>query len=265
MPYKKKYGQHFLHEASVLERIVSSACLSPDDHVLEIGPGAGALTAYLIPRVQRLIAVEIDRDLMASLKLRFEKYPGFELINNDILKYPWSELVKDKPLRLISNLPYQITSPLLYKCMHEPEVIQDMILMLQADVINRMLASPGTKIYGSLSVVCQFYYQMERVCKVSRGCFTPPPRVESAVIKLSRRVDHTCVNVEWLRCIVKKAFMKRRKTLNNALKPWFKTDVYGIDGKRRPETLSVDEYVKLSNASIELSDSIIKGTAGGGN
>ncbi|HJN38151.1 MAG TPA: 16S rRNA (adenine(1518)-N(6)/adenine(1519)-N(6))-dimethyltransferase RsmA [Gammaproteobacteria bacterium] len=266
MPHKKRYGQHFLHEVTILEKIIHAADLHPEDHVLEIGPGAGALTAYIVPRVQQIIAVEIDGDLISSLNTRYGDNPSFQLIHADILKCDWNELFLGKRLRLISNLPYQITSPLLYRCMEQSNIIVDMVLMLQADVVDRMLAHPGTKVYGGLSVVCQFYYSMNKICKVSRGCFTPPPRVESAVIQLVPREEKIlCHNEEWFRCIVKKAFLQRRKTLNNALKPWFKADLYGVDGQRRPETLSVDEYVGLANSTLEVGQEVLNKTAGGGN
>ena len=258
MRHKKKFGQHFLHEKSILDKIIDASALSSKDNVLEIGPGQGALTDRLLPLVNSLIAIEIDSDLVPFLDHKYLNQPKFSLLHSDALKVDFSAL-NGAPFKLVSNLPYQITSPLLYR-LFEDESIFEVVLMLQHDIVERMLSSHGSKVYGGLSILCQYYFELNKVCRVAKGCFTPPPKVESAVVKLVRRpLRHDKVIRLWLGMLVKKAFLQRRKTINNTLKPWLKVDEFGLDGSMRPEELSVDDFISLAINSVSVGKSIING------
>ena len=251
---KKRFGQHFLHDRVVVSRIISSFRPQATDHVAEIGPGPGVLTRELAPRVERLDAVEIDRDLAAALSTEFADQASVTIHEVDALSFDFCSLADpDETLRLIGNLPYNISTPLLFHLFTQRHCIRDMLFMLQKEVVDRLCAVPGTKDYGRLSVMAQWQCQIERCFNVGPGAFTPPPRVDSAVVRLIPRETPVAVNdADHFARVVKAAFGQRRKTLRNSLSEIMDADAIravGIDPVRRPETLSVEEFASLANAS----------------
>lgn len=247
---RKSLGQHFLHERGVIDAIVQRFDPRPDDVVVEIGPGRGALTAALAPRVATLHAVEIDRQLAGQLTSEAHGMPNLVVHQQDALRFEYCLVAPQ--LRVIGNLPYNISTPLLFRLLDCSSCIEDMHLMLQKEVVDRLLASPGSRIYGRLSVMAQQRCRGELLLKVAPGAFTPPPRVQSAVVKLVPEAapGHAVADPAHFAALVKKAFAQRRKTLRNALKGLVTTDELeqcGIDPHSRAEQLSVAQFTRLSN------------------
>jgi 16S rRNA (adenine1518-N6/adenine1519-N6)-dimethyltransferase len=245
---RKRFGQHFLHDQGVLRRIVNAINPQSGEHVVEIGPGAGALTAHLLERTGELDAVEIDRDLAAALR---ERWPGLRLHLGDALKFDLSTMSAELggPLRLVGNLPYNISTPLLFHFLQHRQCLTDMHVMLQKEVIDRMCAAPGTSDYGRLTVMLAPWVEVEKLFDVGPGAFSPPPRVWSAVARL--KVLHQPrfpVNARY-GAIVAQAFSQRRKTLRNCLRghiPEGGWEAAGVDPGARPETLSPAQYAALA-------------------
>ena len=239
---RKRFGQHFLHDPRVRARIVDAVAPAPGDFLVEIGPGEGALTAPLIERAGKLEAIEIDRDLAAELAARF---PPFKLTVHcaDALEFDFARFPSG--MRLVGNLPYNISTPLLFHVARYAERVRDLHFMLQLEVVERMVAAPSTAAYGRLSVALQARFAMEKLFTVSRGAFRPPPKVESAVVRLKPLAHPLRVDEDLLR----KAFSARRKQLRNAL-PGADFARAGIDPKLRPENLSPEDYARLSMNSI---------------
>jgi 16S rRNA (adenine1518-N6/adenine1519-N6)-dimethyltransferase len=251
---RKRFGQHFLHDPAVVSRMVAAVAPSAHDRVVEIGPGTGVLTAALLDALPRLHAVEIDRDLAAQLTRKFAGR-GLELRVDDALQFDFTVLAAGpRSLRLIGNLPYNISTPLLFHLLEAREVIRDMHFMLQREVVTRLAAGPGGKTYGRLSVMVQTYCRVESLFRVGPGAFTPPPKVESAVVRLTPR-DTLALAVEHLpalRRVVSAAFAQRRKTLRNALRgilPEADIVAAGIDPRVRPEGVTVKEFATLAAAA----------------
>ncbi len=248
---RKRFGQHFLTDRHYLGRIVAAIDPRPGDSMVEIGPGTGLLTAELAERVERLHVVEIDRDLAAELRKRF---PAQRVVVHeaDALEFDFSQL--PAPLRVVGNLPYNVSSPILFRVAGIAERIRDCVFMLQREVVERMVAPPDTPEYGRLSVMLQYRFAMAPVRRVPAGAFTPPPKVESAVVRMQplpasrpRAKDEPL-----FARIVAAAFSQRRKTLRNAVKPFAGEEALraaGIDPQRRGETLSVAEFVALADAA----------------
>jgi 16S rRNA (adenine1518-N6/adenine1519-N6)-dimethyltransferase len=232
---RKRFGQHFLHDPRVLEKIVDALALERADFVVEIGPGEGALTHLLVERVDRLEAIEIDRDLAARL---LEK--NIKVHQGDALDFDYS--VFPRGARIVGNLPYNISTPLLFHLARYAERVRDMHFMLQLEVVERMVAAPSTPAYGRLSVALQARFAMKKLLNVSRGAFKPPPKVESAVVRLEPLAQPLQVDEDLLR----RAFSARRKTLRNAL-PGIDFARLGIDSGLRPENLSPQDYARLSH------------------
>ncbi len=252
--HKKQFGQNFLNNGRIIDQIVAAIRPQPDDHMVEIGPGEAALTAPLIEQVHTLDIIEIDNDLIAPLKIRFASKPAFNLHHTDALKLDYASLLnasKDK-LRIVGNLPYNISSPLMFHLLTYAQHIQDMHFMLQKEVVNRITAQPGIKAYGRLSVMIQYRCQTESLFTVGPENFTPPPKVDSAIIRLIPHTqkpfiadDETTFNN-----LVRQAFSQKRKTLRNNLKGWLSAEHIescGIDPSTRAETISVEMFVKLAN------------------
>ncbi|HEX9707969.1 MAG TPA: 16S rRNA (adenine(1518)-N(6)/adenine(1519)-N(6))-dimethyltransferase RsmA [Steroidobacteraceae bacterium] len=249
---RKRFGQHFLHDPGVLARIVAAIDPQPGERIVEIGPGRGALTRPLLERCHRLDAIEIDRDLIPVLR---ESCAGAgELIvhEGDVLEMNLAELHGGGPLlRICGNLPYNISTPLLFHLLESSAVISDMHFMLQKEVVDRIVAPPGGKTYGRLTVMLAAVCRAEALFRVGRGAFQPPPAVDSAVIRL---VPHACdpfplPDRERFARIVASAFSMRRKTLRNSLRGLIGPVQFasaGIDANRRPETLSAAEFAKLA-------------------
>jgi 16S rRNA (adenine1518-N6/adenine1519-N6)-dimethyltransferase len=238
-PPRKRFGQHFLHERRVLEKIVDALALSPQDFLVEIGPGQGALTRHLSGKAH-LEVVEIDRDLAAGLASEF---PDLAVHCGDALELDFSEFPTG--LRVVGNLPYNISTPLLFHLARYASRVRDMHFMLQLEVVERMVAAPSTAAYGRLSVSLQSRFRMQKLFKVAAGAFRPPPKVESAFVRLVPLDWPLPINEDLLR----RAFSARRKTLRNAL-PEVDFAAAGIDSGLRPENLSPEDYARLSMNSI---------------
>ncbi len=247
---RKRFGQNFLADPHYIERIVAAVAPRPGDSIVEIGPGLGALTRPLIEACGRITAIEIDRDLAARLSA---EYPADRLVLHvtDALRFDFAQLGRD--LRLIGNLPYNISTPLLFHVARYDAHVRDVTVMLQREVVQRMAAAPGNADYGRLSVMLQARFAVERLFVVPAGAFRPAPKVESAVARLTPLADARppLVDTALFAQLVTAAFGQRRKTLRNALSA-FATEVElereGIAPGARGETLSVADYVRLANA-----------------
>jgi 16S rRNA (adenine1518-N6/adenine1519-N6)-dimethyltransferase len=247
---KKRLGQHFLTDRHYIERIVSAIAPQRDDIMVEIGPGPGALTTPLAERLNHLHAVEVDRDMVDALQARFGTQ-SFTLHQQDVLTFDFSAL--GPRFRCVGNLPYNISTPFLFHLATYAESLIDAVFMLQKEVVDRMVAAPDTEAYGRLSVMLQYRFAMQRLFDVPPGAFTPPPKVDSAIVRMVplgadrlRAADHNR-----FAAIVTAGFGQRRKTLGNTLKPFLSSaqiEACGIDPKRRAETLSVQEFVQLADA-----------------
>jgi 16S rRNA (adenine1518-N6/adenine1519-N6)-dimethyltransferase len=258
---RKRFGQNFLHDPNIIARIVRAAAPRPDQTLIEIGPGQGAITAPLLDAVPQLTAIEIDRDLAAALRNRFVDKPGFRLIEQDVLKVNFAELAHGEPgsLRILGNLPYNISTPLLFHLLDYREHISDMLFMLQLEVVDRMAALPGSSDYGRLSVMMQYHCKVEKLFTVPAGAFTPQPKVESAIVKLTpwRPLPHPARNPDTLARVVRTAFSQRRKTLRNTVKtllPPDQLDVLGLDLNLRPENVGLRDYVRISDLVDQQGD-----------
>ena len=249
---RKRFGQHFLHDPGVLRRIVEAVDPQPGERIVEIGPGQGALTLPLLERCGRVEAIEIDRDLAALLAGRAAGRGEVVVHAVDALKVDFTSLHGGGPkLRVCGNLPYNISTPLLFHLLEAREVIADMHFMLQKEVVDRMSAAPGGKEYGRLTVMLAAACRVERLFRVGRGAFQPPPAVDSAVVRL---VPHDAdpfplPDPARFARVVASAFSMRRKTLRNSLRGLVDAAAFGaagIDAGRRPETLSPGEFARLA-------------------
>jgi 16S rRNA (adenine1518-N6/adenine1519-N6)-dimethyltransferase len=254
---RRRYSQNFLHDSGTIARIIEAIAPQPDDHIVEIGPGRGALTAPLLARCSRLVAVEIDRDLVQTLESRFGP-DRLTLICADALKMDWGVLAQGagKELRIVGNLPYHISTPLLFGWLPIADRVRDQHLMLQKEVVDRIVAAPGGRDYGRLSVMLQFRYRVERLFNVAPGAFTPAPKVHSSVIRLVPRgqAELATQDIGAFSRVVTAAFGRRRKTLRNALASVLDEDAVrraGVDLGARGETLDVAAFARLA---LELSE-----------
>ena len=250
MKARRRFGQHFLKDASVLARTLE--CIGPrrTDRVLEIGPGRGALTELLHGTVERFVAIEIDRDLAPMLRARF---PGLELIVADVLKFDFAGLGTGAPWRLAGNLPYNISTPLLIRLLASNLPIRDMHFMFQKELAERVNGEPGTKAWGRLSVLVQYHCRVEMLFDVEPWSFVPPPRVRSSVVRITPRAETLpLARPGCLDAVLRTAFSARRKRLDNALKAMrIDWDRALVDTRRRPDQLSVGDYVRIANAVPE--------------
>ncbi len=253
---RKRFGQHFLHDHSVVRRIVDAIAPRPGEPILEIGPGRGALTFPLLASGCELHAVEIDRDLAAALRERMPHHPNLIIHEADALELDLSRIAPPpRRLRVTGNLPYNISTPLVFRLLAALPRIRDMHLMLQREVVDRMVSPPGARAYGRLSVMVQLDCEVERILKVGPGAFSPAPRVESAVVRLRpgpRATLDPAVRNRF-EAIVRSCFSRRRKTLRNALRGLCgepAIDAAGLDPGARPEVLTVDEFAALARASL---------------
>ncbi|MDI6779680.1 MAG: 16S rRNA (adenine(1518)-N(6)/adenine(1519)-N(6))-dimethyltransferase RsmA [Bacteroidota bacterium] len=259
---KKSLGQNFLIDDNIAKKIVASLSLSTQDVIVEIGPGEGALTKFIIEKVSRLIAVEIDSVVAAELMRKFS-CEKLEVINKDILDLKFSELTDkgEKKIRLIGNIPYYLTSEILFNTIDNRSYISDFTVMIQREVAQRIAAKRGTKSYGILSLLTQFYGKPEILFNVSANCFYPKPTVTSAVVRIVFYDELPySVDEDLFRLIVRTTFGKRRKTLRNGLKflPFDEDVVQKITGsvdfplEKRPEELTVEEFVDLTNKITQI-------------
>ena len=249
---RKRFGQNFLRDESIIEEIARAINPAADDHVVEIGPGEGALTAALITSGCLMDAIELDRDLRAPLLANFSVYPKFTLHSADALKFDYSSLIADgAPLRVVGNLPYNISTPLIFRLLESASLISDMHCMLQLEVVDRLAAMPGTKDWGRLGVMAQFYCDIEKLFEVPPEAFFPAPKVQSAVVRLTPRRTNPWpdCDAKQLAFVVTRAFAQRRKTLLNNFKGIFDAtalEALGIDPGARAETLTLDQFVALA-------------------
>jgi 16S rRNA (adenine1518-N6/adenine1519-N6)-dimethyltransferase len=234
---RKRFGQHFLHDPRVLARIVEAIAPAPDDFLVEIGPGEGVLTGLLAGKSRDLHVIELDRDLVAHLKTLFPE--GVEVHEADALEFDFGAFPPG--MRVLGNLPYNISTPLLFHVAKHASRVRDMHFMLQLEVVERMVAAPSTASYGRLSVALQARFAMKKLFNVSRGAFRPPPKVESAIVRMTPLPTPLHIDEDVLR----RAFSARRKTLRNAL-PGIDFVRLGIDGGLRPENLSPQDYARIS-------------------
>ena len=235
---RKRFGQHFLHERGVLEKILNAVAPAKEDLFVEIGPGEGALTAPLLEKVAKLEAIELDRDLASSLAAKF---PPWKLTVHcaDALEFDFARFPPG--MRIVGNLPYNVSTPLLFHLARYAQQVRDMHFMLQLEVVERMVAAPSTPAYGRLSVSLQARFRMKKLFNVSRGAFRPPPKVQSAVVRMEPLAWQLPIDEDLLR----RAFSARRKTLRNAL-PGIDFEAVGIDPGLRPENLSPEDYARLT-------------------
>ena len=273
---RKRFGQNFLHDHNIIYNIISSIQAQPDQHWVEIGPGQGALTEPLLNEKVRLDVVELDRDLVVLLREKFKQYPNLHIHSADALRFDFSTLVdgddqsagsglartapegaragkaRDEKLRIVGNLPYNISTPLMFHLLDNAYCIEDMHFMLQKEVVDRICAAPGSKKYGRLSVMMQYYCLPELLFYVPPESFDPVPQVTSAIVRLvPHQQPPVAVNdITKLNRVVTQAFSQRRKTLRNSLKKLITEEdivALGIDPTLRAESITLAEFASLSN------------------
>ena len=254
---RKRFGQHFLCDAMVIEKIIHALQPHKADHLLEIGPGQGALTIPLLRRHLKLDVIEIDNDLVAELKLRSHDNPNLIIHHQDALTFDFSVIPIEKlPMRIVGNLPYNISTPLLFHLLAHAVYIQDMLFMLQKEVAERLAAPPHSATYGRLSIMMQYHCEIELLFNVAPNAFFPPPKVQSSILRLVPHSAYPCKagNYTFFSELVKTAFNQRRKTLRNSLKSLVSDAVWdrvAISPNLRAQDLSVADFVNLSNAMQE--------------
>jgi 16S rRNA (adenine1518-N6/adenine1519-N6)-dimethyltransferase len=247
---RKRFGQHFLDSPGVIAKIIEAIDPRPGDVVVEIGPGLGALTVPLLERLPHLHVVEIDRDIVARLRAAYPP-ERLSIHEGDVLAFELAAL--PAPLRLVGNLPYNISTPILFRVAACAAQLRDAHFMLQREVVDRMVARPSTAAYGRLTVMLQVRFGMTRLFDVPPGAFRPPPKVDSAVVRMVPRADAPPHDAAALSRVVTAAFTKRRKTLRNALAGAVSGEALaalGLDPQLRPENLSVDDYVALARYAL---------------
>ena len=251
---KKSFGQHFLHERRYIDRIVSVIAPRAEDFLVEIGPGEGALTFPLLAAAGKLTAIELDTDLIPNLQAKAASVGELSIVHADVLKVDFTAMAQRAGvarLRIAGNLPYYISSPILFHCVDHAAAIADMHFMLQKEVVDRMAAEPGSKVYGRLSVMLQLACRVEPLFDVPPGAFRPPPKVDSSVVRLAPLPADARHDADpaRLHAVVKAAFAQRRKTLGNALRQLMDADAIrsaGIDPKARAEVLAPMDFVALA-------------------
>ncbi|MDC2825106.1 16S rRNA (adenine(1518)-N(6)/adenine(1519)-N(6))-dimethyltransferase RsmA [Rodentibacter pneumotropicus] len=256
---RKRFGQNFLHDNNVIQNIVAAIYPQKDQFLLEIGPGLGALTEPVAEQVDRLTVVELDRDLAERLRHHPFLHHKITVIENDAMQFDFGELYrqenlaeKGQKLRVFGNLPYNISTPLMFHLFKYHHIIQDMHFMLQKEVVKRLCAAPNSKAYGRLTIMAQYFCQVMPVLEVPPTAFKPAPKVDSAVVRLipHQVLPHPVKDLYWLNRVCSQAFNQRRKTLRNALSTLFSAEnltALGIDLNARAENLSIADYARLAN------------------
>ena len=258
---RKRWSQHFLVDRNILNKVIRTAQVEKEDVILEVGPGLGEMTLALARQVEKVIAVEIDPKLVAILNKKMKDYPNVEVVKGDILKVDFRQFLKREghPIKVVANLPYQISTPLLFRFIESKEAFSTFTLMLQREVAERMVAPPGRKEYGPLSIFIQMFSDVSIRFFIKPSAFFPPPKVESAVVHMvwKEKPMIETNDEEWFKRVVRACFGYRRKTLVNALKHSelflpepveLKMEAIGIDPRRRPETLTIQEFAGLAGA-----------------
>ncbi|KZN13516.1 16S rRNA (adenine(1518)-N(6)/adenine(1519)-N(6))-dimethyltransferase RsmA [Marinomonas sp. TW1] len=254
---RKRFGQNFLHDHGVIRRIV--ACIAPKkgQRIVEIGPGKGALTEGIISVTERMDVVELDRDLIPILKVNLFRYPELTVHEADAMKFDFSSLVQDnETIRVVGNLPYNISTPLIFHLLSQASSITDMHFMLQKEVVDRLASRPGDNLYGRLSVMAQYYCAVDSLFVVGPESFDPAPKVDSAIVRMTpyKTLPYATTDVKKLEDVVRIGFQQRRKTLRNNYKGVLDQDDFahlGIDPSLRPERLDVKEFVAIANYLLE--------------
>jgi len=255
---RKRFGQNFLVDQRIINHIVRSIRPQAGDNLVEIGPGKGAITALLLNACAHLHVVELDRDLIPILKATFSDFPHLVVHQADALKFDFATLAQNKPpLRIVGNLPYNISTPLIFHLLSFRQLVRDMHFMLQKEVVLRMAAQVGDNNYGRLGIMTQYFCQVEHLFDVGPECFRPVPKVESAIVRLTPHLElpHKADSHEALELVVRTAFSQRRKTLRNALKVLFsdqQLEDAGINPNVRPENVSLAQYVQLANCYVQI-------------
>ncbi len=257
---RKRFGQHFLHDPGIIRRILCAVAPAPQQLLVEIGPGLGALTLPLLERCGVLDVVEIDRDVIPHLRQRCEGHGTLHVHREDALGFDFAALARERggPLRVVGNLPYNVSTPLLFHLIEQSARVRDMHFMLQKEVVDRMSAAPGSAHYGRLSVMLAWRCTVEKLFRIGPGAFRPPPRVESAFVRL---LPHSSPPFEvadpgLFRRLVARAFSQRRKMLRNALEPYLgerDIEAAGIDPATRPERLTPAQFAELANRAAGAS------------
>ncbi|HDS0929020.1 16S rRNA (adenine(1518)-N(6)/adenine(1519)-N(6))-dimethyltransferase RsmA [Pseudomonas putida] len=250
---RKRFGQNFLHDAGIIDRILRAINAKAGEHLLEIGPGQGALTEGLLGSGAQLDVVELDKDLVPILQHKFADRSNFRLHQGDALKFDFNQLgVPPRSLKVVGNLPYNISTPLIFHLLSHAGLIRDMHFMLQKEVVERMAAGPGGGDWGRLSIMVQYHCRVEHLFNVGPGAFNPPPKVDSAIVRL---VPHEVLPFPaqdhlLLERVVREAFNQRRKTLRNTMKGLLDSaaiEAAGVDGSLRPEQLDLAAFVRLAD------------------
>lgn len=253
---RKRFGQNFLHDPGVIARIAAAIHPQETDALVEIGPGQGALTELLLDANPALQVLELDRDLIPLLKNRFAAYPRFHIHEGDALRFDFRQLFHGVPLRVVGNLPYNISTPLIFHLLGQADIIADMHFLLQKEVVDRLAAGPGSGTYGRLGIMAQYWCQVQPLFEVGPGAFYPAPKVTSALVRLvpHRDLPHPARDIRLLEQVVRTAFNARRKTLRRALASMIDADrieALGIDAGLRPENLALADYVAIADALAE--------------
>ncbi|MDR7857597.1 16S rRNA (adenine(1518)-N(6)/adenine(1519)-N(6))-dimethyltransferase RsmA [Tissierella sp.] len=260
--FSKSLGQNFLIDGNIVRKIVSEGNITSNDYVLEIGPGMGTLTEELALRAKKVVAVELDNTLLPVLDETLGKYHNVEIVHGDILKIDIGKLIEEKldngPVKVVANLPYYVTTPIIAKLIEDNLNLESIIVMVQKEVAERMASGPGGKEYGSLSIFVNFYSNPEIVVKVPKTVFMPQPKIDSAVIKLTLKKELPEIDRDKFFKVVKAAFSKRRKTIINALSSYGfniekeiikdALEVSNIRLEERAENLSVEDFIKISKS-----------------
>lgn len=249
---RKRFGQNFLHDKGVIERIVRAINPTAEDAVVEIGPGLGALTSELLEAVPHLQVLEIDRDLVPILRTQFFNHPQLRIHQGDALRFDFRSLFEGRRLRVVGNLPYNISTPLIFRLLAQADVIGDMHFMLQKEVVDRLAAEPGSKDWGRLSIMTQYRCQVQPLFGVPPGAFRPQPKVDSAIVRLipHKVLPNPARDEKMLATLVRTAFNARRKTLRKGLEQMVSDDQWervGLDKRLRPEQLSLADFVRLAD------------------
>ncbi len=265
--FSKSLGQNFLIDGNIVKKIVRDAGITKDDYILEVGPGIGTLTEELSLKAKKVVAVEIDKNLLPILDITLKEYRNVEIVHGDILDIDIKQLIDEKmeggPVKVVANLPYYVTTPIIARFLEEDLNVESLTIMVQKEVAQRMVSKEGSKVYGSLSVFVNFYSEPEMLLNVPKSVFMPSPKIDSAVIRLNMKKDLPIVDKDQFFKVVKASFSKRRKTILNALSSYgfdltkeeFKIalEKAGIDPKSRAEELNLEQFTSLSESLPILS------------
>ncbi|MEE9342126.1 MAG: 16S rRNA (adenine(1518)-N(6)/adenine(1519)-N(6))-dimethyltransferase RsmA [Gammaproteobacteria bacterium] len=249
---RKRFGQNFLHDPNIINRIIQCVAPRAEDQMIEIGPGQGAITVPLLAAAGKLQVIELDRDLIKPLQHTCDHNDALQIFNQDALAFDFRQLFQSKLLRIVGNLPYNISTPLLFHLISQASVIKDMHFMLQKEVVTRLAAPPETRNYGRLSVMIQYYCEVIPLFSIGPGAFNPPPKVDSGFVRLiphSKPPVHV-VNIKTFEQLVKQSFAQRRKTLHNNLRGVLEDAQIisaGVNPSARAETLSLSDFAALAN------------------